>query len=116
PVFDAILEKAHILCGATLGGLRVFEGEYARSVAQRGHSEEFANELRQRVPFSDVPFTKSLVDGAPFVHIGDIAPLDHPMARRSVGRSGVPTLLAIPLRKDQALLGAIFAGRQEVLP
>lgn len=114
PVFDAILEKAHTLCGATLGSLRIFEGNHARSVAQRGHSAEFAYELRQRVPVSNVPLSKSLVEGAPFVHILDIAELNHPMARSSVESSGVRTLLAIPLRKDKALLGAIFAGRQEV--
>src|SRR4051794_3304961 len=107
PVFDAILEKAHTLCGATLGSLRVFEGEYARSVAQRGHSAEFSDELQQRVPFADAPLTKSLVEGASFVHILDIAELDHPLARRSV-LSGTRTLLALPLRKDKALLGAIF--------
>jgi class 3 adenylate cyclase/predicted component of type VI protein secretion system len=114
PVFDAILEKAHTLCGATLGSLRIFEGNHARSVAQRGHSAEFAYELRQRVPVSNVPLSKSLIEGAPFVHILDIAELNHPMARSSVESSGVRTLLAIPLRKDKALLGAIFAGRQEV--
>jgi adenylate cyclase len=115
PVFDAILEKAHALCGATLGSLRVFEGEHARSVAQRGHSAEFADELQQLLPLSNVPITKSLVDGAPFVHILDMTELDHPMARRSE-RSGVRTLLAIPLCKDKELLGAIFAARQEVCP
>src|SRR5262249_21898016 len=114
PVFDAILQKAHTLCGATLGSLRIFEGNHARSVAQRGHSAQFAYELRQRVPVSNVPLSKSLVEGAPFVHILDIAELNHPMARSSVESSGVRTLLATPLRKDNALLGAIFAGRQEV--
>src|ERR1700757_5240240 len=84
PVFDAILEKAHTLCGATLGSLRIFEGNHARSVAQRGHSAEFAYELRQRVPVSNVPLSKSLIEGAPFVHILDIAELNHPMARSSV--------------------------------
>jgi adenylate cyclase len=115
PVFDAILEKAHTLCGATLGTLRVIEGEYVQSVAQRGQPAGLADELRQRALLFDVPVTKALVDGAPFAHILDVAELDHPVARRAA-HAGVRTLLAVPLRRDKALLGAIFAGRQEVRP
>ncbi len=116
PVFDAILERAHTLCGATLGSLRIIEGGYNRSVALRGHGAEYAEELRQRQPFSDGPIGKQLFDGAPFVHILDTAELDHPRARRSVEQSGTRTLLVVPLRKDDTLLGSIFAARQEVRP
>src|SRR5215471_13222539 len=116
PVFDAILEKAHDLCGATLGSLRIIEGDYIRSVATRGHSASFAAEMREGSPVTEAPITKPLLNGEPIVHIPDVAAVDDPVARRSVERSGVRTALAVPLRKDNTLLGLIFAARQEVRP
>jgi GAF domain-containing protein len=116
PVFDAILEKAHDLCGATLGSLRIIEGDYIRSVATRGHSTSFAEELREGSPVTEAPITNPLLNGASVVHIPDVVVVDDPVARRSVERSGVRTALAVPLRKDNTLLGWIFAARQEVRP
>src|SRR5258708_1927619 len=116
PVFDAMLEKAMHLCEAALGSLRIYDGEYIRAVAVRGESGPFADELRRGFRASGGPIAQPLIDGEPFVHIADLAEFDDPMSRRSVEHSGNRTLLAVPLRKDNAVLGMIFASRQEVRP
>ena len=115
PVFDAILEKAHSLCGATLGSLRLYDGKYVRAVAVRGHEGDYADELRRGVALSDRVVT-SLLQGAPFLQFPDMAESDDPGPRASFERSGGRTALIVPLRKDSALLGMIFAARQEVQP
>ena len=115
PVFEAILEKAHSLCGAALGSLGIFEGETWRAVVQRGYGEPLASRLRQGFRGSDPPWGRALLDGAPFVHVANLAQVDHPIGRANVA-AGVHTLLLLPLRKHDALLGTISIARREVRP
>ena len=84
PVLDAILEKAHKLCGAAFGSLGIFEGDTWRAVVQRGYGEPLASILRQPRRGSDNPFLQDLIDGAPLVHIADLAQIDYPIAQANV--------------------------------
>jgi len=113
-VFEAILEKAHSLCGVTIGALEVWDGQAFRVLATRGLPAQFEELIRER-PVRPGPFVQRLLhDG--FIHSIDLAEVDDPLARASVELAGVRTTLHVALRKDGALLGQIVAARREVRP
>ena len=58
PVFDAILERAHILCGAPLGSLMLYDGQQLRAAATRGYPGEYAALVRGGYPAG--PFSRLL--------------------------------------------------------
>ena len=113
-VFDTILEKAHRLCGAAKGALVTYDGEAFRAVATRGVSREYAAMLRapQDNPPGSPP--QRLLQGERLVQTPDMGELEFPIPRTAARLEGVRTVLFIPLRKEDALLGYITAYRQEV--
>jgi adenylate cyclase len=118
PVFNAILEKAHTLCGAAHGALATYDGEYFRAVALNAMPEPFGELLCQ--PFrssSGGSAQRRLLQGERLIHIPDVTAIEPttPIQRASID-AGVRTLLIVPLRKDDALLGYISAHRREVRP
>jgi two-component system NtrC family sensor kinase len=118
PVFDAILEKAHDFCGADHGSLFLKDGEIFHAIASRGMPEAMTGPLREGIHANDLPLAKPLVAGDPFVHVHDSALDEHPnwIKRELDVVSSNRTLLSIPLRKGDALLGMIVAGRFEIRP
>ncbi|MGD9946298.1 MAG: GAF domain-containing protein, partial [Burkholderiaceae bacterium] len=112
-VFALILEKAHALCGVTYGSLQLYDGTKLRAVAVHSLPEPLASRLRDGyVPGAHF---RSLIDGADFAHVPDMAEIDGPMAKVVV-EAGVRSLLSVALRKDGKLLGQIVAARIAVQP
>src|SRR6202011_6380791 len=78
PVFDAILEKAHSLCGAVHGGLVLYDGEYFRPGASHGYPASLVERLRRGYrPAASHPMRR-LLTGDPYVLVPDIAEIDDP--------------------------------------
>jgi GAF domain-containing protein len=121
PVFDAVLEKAHSLCGVAFGALELYDGGKFRAVALRGLSDPLTELLhRPHEPTPGSPLSR-LLGGEEIVQITDMAELakQHPddLRAQAGAEYGLRTVLFVPLRKDGALLGHITAGRlDEVRP
>jgi hypothetical protein len=118
PVFDAILEKAHNLCGIAFGSLQLYEAGQVRAVAVRAIAEDLAELLRQPMAPRPGSSMSRLIAGERFVQTADIAELaerfpDDPRMQLSAAR-GLRTGLFVPLRKEANLLGYISAFRDEV--
>ena len=66
PVFEAILNKAHALCGAALGSLASYDGEVFGRLATCGIHQNI--EAPVRLANKPLPHLQRLLDGARFVH------------------------------------------------
>ena len=121
PVFEAMLGQAIRLCEATFGHFRTYDGEGFPLAAVRG--EPALVELhRQRfghfVPGPHNPISR-LVRGERLIHIPDTAADEayrHDPDWPQLVAAGARSVLAVALRKDDALLGYINVYREVVGP
>jgi GAF domain-containing protein len=124
-VFAAMLENATRLCGANFGVLFRSEGDAFRCVALHNAPPLYA-EMRQREPvFRPTPTTAIGRAAATrqAVQIADaqLVPgyFDVPQGFTRTGvvsLAGARTVLAVPMLKENELVGAIVIYRQEVRP
>src|SRR3954453_19539311 len=120
PVFDAILEKAHSLCGIAFGSLQLYDEGKIRAVAVRAVAADLAELLRQPMAPRPGSAASRLIVGERFVQNADILDLakrfpDDPRVQLSAAR-GLRTGLFVPLRKEANFLGYISAFRDQVRP
>jgi GAF domain-containing protein len=122
PVFQAMLANAVRLCDAKFGNLYLHERGALRVVASHNVPRAFA-EARRRGPFRPAPGSAfgKLIRTKQTVQTADVA-ATQPYAERdpavvdAVELGGVRTSVAVPMLKDNDLVGAIVIFRQEVRP
>ena len=122
PVFEAILTNARCLCEAKFGHLLIYDGERFRVAAVRA-APSILTDFLNGGPFSAGPATGlgRLASTKRVVHVADLkaeqAYLDRdPLRVATVDGAGARTGLAVPMLKENKLVGAIVIYRQEVRP
>jgi GAF domain-containing protein len=122
PAFRTVLENAVRLCDAKFGTINRWDGEALHLVATHKVPPAFA-EFRRRTPFRpgpENPISRMLMTRT-VIHFNDLAAEQgyierNPTFVAAVELGGVRTFLAVPMVKDNELIGVVIVYRQEVRP
>ncbi len=119
PVFEAMLSKAMNLCGANFGVLNTFDGKSFHTGATYGLPPAY-DEFRRNRTLEYGPGTAParLLEGEPYVEFVDLLDSEayrsgEPNRRALVDLGGARSLLAVPLLKDERVVGSVMIFRQE---
>ena len=115
-VFKEMLEKATQICGASFGTLLLFEGNAFRRVAAHNAPKEYV-QFADKDPFIRLDRAHSLdllTKTKQPVQIADMAEAEPNSPLMKFG--GARTYFAVPMLKENELIGAIGIYRQEVRP
>jgi GAF domain-containing protein len=123
PVFASMLENAVRICDATFGNIYRWDGEALHLLATHNTPPALAEARKRspRHPGSNTP-TGRMVATKTVVHVADLAAEQAYVEQRdpatviSVELAGVRTYLAVPMLKENELVGAFALARQEVRP
>src|SRR5262249_13726254 len=116
PVFAAVLQRALILCEVANGSLYLLEDGALRHVAVQG-TLGGSGVIGTLVPLESAP-GRAVLEKRP-VHLEDASrELDWqaPEVVAGILRSGVRTVVAVPLLRQSTAIGAILVRRLEVRP
>jgi GAF domain-containing protein len=125
PVFEAILENATRICEAKFGNLFLYADNSFRIAAQKNAPPAYAERWRQRPvivvgdnphnPLDRLAASKSVIDIPDLMAETGYIERD-PRFVALVEAAGARTHLAVPMLKDNELVGAISIFRQDVCP
>ena len=119
PVFDTMVESAMRLCQGDYGHVYSYDGKLLHLVAAHG-DPGYVNWIKEsgpRTPEGSLTFTR-ILEGEPLVHLADISKdvsyrAGNQRAKTIVDQFGIHTLLTVPLRKEETLLGGFVLYRLE---
>jgi GAF domain-containing protein len=122
PVFEAMLENAVRLCEAKFGFMTRYDGDAFYVMAQVGAAPAYAK-IVSRGPLRTGPETilGQVLSRKQEVQIPDMAATRgyaerSPLMVAAVELGGVRTYLAVPMFKENKIIGAVLLYRQEVRP
>ena len=122
PVFEAMLESATRICEARFGSLYLYSEDGLTLVATHNAPPAFA-EARKRGPIRPAPDTAlgQVIRTKEMAQVADLAATrayvdGNPVAVDAVKLAGMRTVVAVPMLKDNRLIGIIASYRQEVRP
>jgi adenylate cyclase len=120
PVFDAMLERAMLLCGAKHGYMYTYDGERLHAAAIRGE-QQFVDFMRGRQPIGltqvGTPLQRAFRSGG-LVQIHDVLQEEayraSPSFKELIDIGGIRGGVIVPLFKESSFLGSIHIFRREV--
>jgi signal transduction histidine kinase/DNA-binding response OmpR family regulator/tetratricopeptide (TPR) repeat protein len=117
PVFDAIAERAKVLCDAIVSGVSRFDGELVDLVAYNGISPEVDAKVRARFPIRPNRTSisaRAILDRAP-VQIEDILTDAEyaPALAEAAAEAGYRSNLSVPMFRDGQVVGSITVCRAQ---
>ena len=122
PVFATMLENAVRICDAKFGNIYRWDGDALHIIASHNTPAAFA-EQRRREPFR--PSSKNavgqMIATKTVVHTPDVVASEayierDPVTVAGVEVAGIRTFLAVPMLKENELVGTFALARQEVRP
>ncbi|MEO6742974.1 MAG: GAF domain-containing protein [Caldimonas sp.] len=114
PVFDAIAERARLLCGADYGATTRFDGELLHMVGYHGSSREAEAEMRAlfpRAPDQGSINGRALLAKAP-VGIADVLLDPHYALQGAAKATNFRSNMAVPMLQGGRAIGVIAVMRQ----
>src|SRR6516225_2996192 len=118
PVFHSILQNAAHICEASFGTLFRFDGKFFHPTASIGTPAALVEYQKQRGPFQPEAERGNLTDRVWYTkqvaQTADYAAEPNPGPPAKIG--GARSAVAVPMLKDNKLVGAIVIYRKEVRP